>query len=49
MLQSDPRSSEDCNTLLHEGFENEGFAKECKIAFVLYVCLRGTRNLSVFF
>ena len=37
VLQADPRGSEDCNTLLHEGFANEGFAKECYIAFVLYV------------
>ena len=48
VLQPDPRSSEDCNTLLHEGIANEGFAKECNIAFVLYVRLRGTRNLSFF-
>ena len=27
VLQPDPRSSEDCYTLLHEGFANEGFAK----------------------
>ena len=37
VLQPDPRSSEDCNTLLHERFANEGFAKEYNIAFVLYV------------
>ena len=37
VLQPDPRSREDCNTLLHEGFANEGFAKEYNIAFVLYV------------
>ena len=37
VLQPDQRSSEDCNTLLHEGFANEGFGKECNIAFVLYV------------
>ena len=37
VLQADPRSSEGCNTFLHEGFANEGFAKECYIAFVLYV------------
>ena len=54
VLQPDPRSSEDCSTLLHEGFTDEGFAKECNIAFVLYVpcllkCLRGTRSLSFFF
>ena len=37
VLQADSRSSEDCNTLLYEGFANEGFAKECYIAIVLYV------------
>ena len=37
VMQPDPRSSEDCNTSLHEGFANEGFAKEYNIAFVLYV------------
>ena len=37
VLQADPRSSEDGNTLLHERFANESFEKECYIAFVLYV------------
>ena len=37
VLQPDPRSTEDCKTLLHKGFANEGFANECNIAIVLYV------------
>ena len=48
VLQPDPRSSEDCNTLLHEGFANEGFAKDCNIAIVLYVPYNNNNNNNVF-
>ena len=34
VLQPDPRISEGCSTLL-----DEGFAKECNIAIILYKCL----------
>ena len=33
VLQPDPRISEGCSTLL-----DEGFAKECNIAIILYKC-----------
>ena len=34
VFQPDPRISEGCSTLL-----DEGFAKECNIAIILYKCL----------